>query len=127
MHEENTIDLFSKQWILSSVILFIIYFINSFYNKAYTMDVCHLISLLLAPILVLWLSLLFSKVNSNFFKNLGKVSLELYLVNEKVIKVLYVYFAFPFDFILNITAFLISLFLANAIREMSQKINSYII
>lgn len=120
---EHEVQLVSFKWIASTVALLALFFINSWFApQSIVMDLCHYIAILLAPVCVLWLTYLFNHIPHQFITDIGNMSLETYLINEKLAILLWVYLPRSDNYIINLFAFVLTLIGADLIRRASNGI-----
>lgn len=96
-----------------------LFFANSFFNTINTMSICHYIAILLAPVYCIWMAAFFNKFNCEFIQEIGKMSLETYLLNEKLAIILYIYLPKSDDYIINLLSFVLTLILGYYLRRVT--------
>ena len=121
-NEEKELMVTKTGFIILSISIFILFFINSFFNKTFRMDFCHYISILLSPICVIWMTFLFNKYPCPALQEIGNISFESYLLNEKIGLLIYVYIATADNYSINLIAFTLTIIFGYILRKVCSSV-----
>ena len=115
-HEDKEIK-FSLSFIFISIGVLTLFFLNSWFNPVNKMGMTHYISILLAPILVIWLAKLFHRFECPVLKKIGSISLETYLVNEKITFILVVLMPITDYYLVNLFGFILTIIVGLGLHQ----------
>lgn len=115
-HEDDELKI-NAGFIIGSLVLISLFFWNSFCNVTNVMDICHYLAILIAPMCCIWMAWFFNKFPCPSMQHIGRISLETYLLNEKIGILLYVYLPKSDNYIINLLAFVLTIFGADILRR----------